>query len=632
MMPVGRRQVLALKSTAVVGATPTAAAASAGKLHTRDAKLKFVMYWPRKSPFPDWWRQLDLGRFTWADVDADLDQIVATTGANAVRVFTYYDNQFRGGGGLGWTDGNGNHNSVRLDQLSTFIDKCKTRNLDVIVTMYQLLPALLSTDNWNFLENDIAKYESFHAWMLTMLKTKTNVRVYNLINEPDGYGVWNDAALAGRLLTFLNRLKVKGKQVAPDLLCLVNSTTHDNNFKRFPTAPVGATSIYELTEVLAQNTFLWTDTGYWAGQNYRTQCEYTRRQNVLNKPILMTECGFPADYAQQNVLGSPIINDAGTATGGNAVATDDSIVPAGSIFDRPKGTVNGAAHSPTNQARSIAEAKYWAELYEFDGLGVWAAFDHRNDKPEVTYTYRDSFGVIDRDGVPRAATAVVKSVFSGLYDANGEYLLSLYQGTSSTNSRINGLKAFDTGVRANNTIGGVYLAPGNSAQQNWKSDELVVGVPCRLRLTFNLRTANTAAEPLIIRLIGTGKQFDWRYKVYAVNAWQRFNSTSSDVSHGWSTARAFGAGIHTFDIDLTTGLNPVAYYDGSLLDYTHGAANNSNGEMLFSPWEVAYLTLQVLSSSDSAIDLLSLKAIGAAGSPIAFNPRNKKVIDKSLAF
>ncbi len=24
-------------------------------LHTRDPYVKFTVYWPRKSPFPDWW-------------------------------------------------------------------------------------------------------------------------------------------------------------------------------------------------------------------------------------------------------------------------------------------------------------------------------------------------------------------------------------------------------------------------------------------------------------------------------------------------------------------------------------------------------------------------------------------------
>jgi len=617
-------------------------------------KVKGVMYWPRKSPFMDWWRELKIGTINWADVDADIAQMKSVLGINTIRVFTYYDYEYRKRWQelmtqgqtesaakasaltthFGWTTGDGvTFNQNYLDNLSMFIDKCAAENINVTVTMFQGLPALLATDDWSFLESDYQKYENFLTWMFNMLVTKNNVKIVNLINEPDGYGVWDDSDLAGRVLTFLSKLKTKAKQIAPDIKILVNTTTHDNAFKVFPSAPVGYTSVYELTDILAQNTFLWADTGYWSGQNYRTQCEFMRRQNVLNKPILLTECGFPAHYAQQDVAGSPKLNEDGSAAGGNATVTEESIVPQGGIFDRPKGVVTGLAHTPENQARSVQEGLYWAELYNFMGGLVWSAYDHAN--PEVSYVYRDAFGVIDKDGSPRPAANVLKYSFSNMYTGAGLKALSLAQGsvTSGQGSRINGLNPFNSAAPEDNTPAGIYIAPalvnGTTIPQTWTSDELTVRPPMRLRFSLTQRVTNTANQPLIIRVQGTGKNIDYRFKLYGRNTFQRLDSTSGDVDLGWAPDNiVWNVGTaNIIEIDFTT-TTPQLYVNGNLLVFTGSTA----GEPVYLPYQMNYFKLSLISESDSDWDITDFFAVGAAGEAIQMNPRNKAVIEKFLAF
>jgi hypothetical protein len=582
-------------------------------LHSSGQAIKFAVYWPRQSPYPEWWSQLHDGVVTWTQVGNELDQIKAALGVNTIRVLTYYDHQYRDSAGAvtGWTDGAGNHNPVYLGYLSTFADMCAERGLDLIVTMYQLLPALHDSDDWSFLEADILHYESFHRFMLGMLATKSNVKLYNLINEPDGYGVWANTPLAGRVLTFLSRLKAVGKTTAPNLACLINTSTHDNNFRRFPGAPPGSTSVYELSDILALNTFLWADTGFWPGQCYRTQYDYINTQNILKKPVMQTECGFPANYAQQGVSGAPIVNESGTATGGTYSATEESIVPASGIFDRPKGA--GAAQTPENQARSVAEASYWNYVSNWAGLGVWSAYDHRNDS--ASYVYRDPFGVIDKDGTPLPAAGVFKGALRGVYDSAGEFRISLLQGSVYGGARINGLGGWNSGDPSANTIGGVFLPGGGTS--SWTSDKLIVGVPMKLRLDFNLRTANTSDEPLIIRLTANSRAFDFRYKVYGVSAFQRLDISTGDIDHGFAQSSPLPAGANSVLIDLSGGLAPRLSHNGTALTFD----DSVNGDLEFLAWQIVDLQLQVINNSNTAIDLIRLTDVGVAAEPIAFVPR-----------
>lgn len=594
------------------GGSTTVTTSDLPKLHSTEKKLKFVMYWPRLSPNMDWWKELDNNMFTWDDVSDDLDQLKLELGINAVRVFTYYDHQFRQTGTLGWTDGVGNHNPVRLAQLQHFITLANSKDLDVVVTMYQLLPALTPADNWNFLENDIAHYISFHTWLLNGIKNYSNVVSYNLINEPDGYGVFGDPALGGRVLTFLNKLRNVGKIIAPNLKCIVNATTHDNSFRRFPNTPSEANSIYDLTDVLAHNSFRWADTGEWAGTNFQTQLAYLNTKNILAKPIAMMECGFPANYAQQSVLGYPLVDESGTPTGGNALATEESIVPQGNIFDRPFGAVTGLLHTQTNQAKSVGEAIAMAERYDLDGLGVWSAYDHMH--PTAPYVYRDPFGLIDKNGIVLPAGKLFKYALTEKYPYNLKHKLSLSSGTVSGDARINGLGGWNTSDTTKNTPNGVYLGTGGSF---WNSEALAVSFPTKITLHFTVRTTYTHQEPMIVSIITADKQLDFRYKVYAVNSWQRINATTGDIDRGFaSNSPVLTVGDHVMTIDLSTvDLSPVITIDGVVLDYSASGIEPFLLYMFSDGFRII-----VRNNSDSPIDLKEMFAQGVAeGDSITMN-------------
>jgi hypothetical protein len=599
-------------------------------LHSTAKKLKFVMYWPQLSPYMDWWKELENNMFDWSDIDSDLNMIKSNLGANAVRIFIYYDHQFRQTGTLGWTDGAGNHNPIRLDQLKQFISLAEEFELDVIVTMYQLLPALTPADNWDFLETDIEHYMSFHAWILNGIKGHKNVTCYNLMNEPDGYGVFANPALGSRVLVFLNKLRNLGKVIAPNLKCIVNATTHDNSFRRFPNTPSEATSIYDITDVLAHNSFRWADTGDWPGTNFQTQLAYLNAKNVLNKPIAMMECGFPANYAQQLVEGFPLFNESGELIEGNATATDESIVPQGNIFDRPIGRVGGLPHTQDNQAKSVGEAIAMAERYDLDGLGVWSAFDHKAKflvgQYAAPYIYRDPFGLIDKNRVVLPAGKLFKYALTEKYPQNLKHKLSLSSGTVGGDARINGLGGYNTADATKNTPNGVYLGVGGSY---WNSEALAVSFPTKIVLNFTIRTAYTHQEPMIISILTNGKQLDFRYKVYGVNSWQRLDATSADIDRGWaSNSPILGVGDHSLMIDFSTvDLSPTITIDGILLDYS------ASGIEPFDLWMLADgFRIVVRNNSDSPIDIKEMFAQGTTeGESVTMNREfAKPIVRKEL--
>ncbi len=310
----------------------------------------------------------------------------------------------------------------------------------------------------------------------------------------------------------------------------------------------------------------------------------------------------------------PIVDEDGVATGGNVVTTEESIVPQGGIFDRPKGVVTGVPHSQENQARGVAEAAYWALVSGWAGLGVWAGFDHRN--VSIGYVYRDPFGVIDEMGTPQLAAAVFKGALNGKYDGNGEFRISLIQGTvGALPSRINGLGGWNTSDTTANTVGGVYLAGGGGT---WTSDALIVGVPMKLRIDFTQRVANSNAEPLIIRIVAASRTIDFRYKVYGVSAWQRLDATSGDVDYGFAQTTPLLTGVNSFVIDLSAGLAPRVTFNGTLLTFD----NTPNGDLSLLGWQAVGLKVKIINNGNSAVDVNKLTALGTAGSPIAFEARS----------
>jgi hypothetical protein len=621
------------------------------KIYRGDKKIKGVMYWPRKSPSQDMWREMRLGFITFADIDADLDQLILAD-VNTVRVFTFYDHEFIGAttgpgaitpaaaraANIGWTDGLGWYNTLYQGYLTTFIDHCNARGLDVVVTMFQELKALKSTDNWTFLTTEVTNYANFTTWLITSIAVKPNVLMMILKNEPDGYGVWDDYVLAGKVLTFLNTMKAAIKVVTPDMPVVVNCVSYDNNFKKFPSAPTNAVSIYDLTDILAQNTFLWAETGWanaasWDGSTYRRQFDYMRARNYLSKPMLMTECGYPANYAQQEVKGYEILNDDGTPTATFATTTRSSIVPQNTLFDRPRsdnlgagilavapfvigqprwaGIMGNLAQNPENQRRAIAEAFYWAERYNFIGGMVWSAYDHAH--PTAPFVYRDAFGMFDKNGLALPGVEEFRAAFKGKYTVNGDHHLSLIQGNTSGNgSLVNGLEGWNTVTPANNVVSGVYL----SDQQNWISEELIYELPLKLRITVNIKIAynsTTNPEPLTLIVFTPAAAISFTYKHYGAN---KFFASSSATQYGSSQSVTLTPGTPmVLEVDLNS-LTPTLSFNGTLLAFTPGPFFS------FQNWQMDWIKLQMYNKSGVGFEILSAKLIGPAGTPLLRNDRS----------
>jgi Cellulase (glycosyl hydrolase family 5) len=637
------------------------------KIYRGDKKIKGVMYWPRKSPSQDMWREMRLGFITFADIDADLDQLVLAD-VNTVRVFTFYDHEFIGAttgpgaitpaaaraANIGWTDGLGWYNTLYQGYLTTFIDHCNARGLDVVVTMFQELKALKDTDNWTFLTTEVTNYANFTTWLITSIAVKPNVLMMILKNEPDGYGVWDDYVLAGKVLTFLNTMKAAIKVVAPDMPVVVNCVSYDNNFKKFPAAPTNAVSIYDLTDILAQNTFLWAETGWanassWDGSTYRRQFDYMRARNYLSKPMLMTECGYPANYAQQEVRGYEILNEDGTPTTTFATTTRSSIVPQNTLFDRPRsdnlgagilavapfvigqprwaGITGNLAQNPENQRRAIAEAFYWAERYNFIGGMVWSAYDHSH--PTAPFVYRDAFGMFDKNGLALPGVEEFRAAFKSKYTVNGDHHLSLIQGNTSGNgSLVNGLEGWNTVTLANNTIGGIFLTGGT---QTWTSEEIIYELPLRIRLKIAIKPYSyswpvtpTNNEVFAVKVFTPANAVTFSYKHYAANTFF-VDGTLGSTPTTYQSSTPFllpttsGYTIE-LDIDLNT-LSPKLYYNGSLVPFP---ANVGINELKFQNWQMDWIKLQVFNKLASTIylEILSAKLIGPAGTPLLRNDRS----------
>ena len=567
--------------------------------------VKGIYYVPRKAKDNFWLTALLQGTLTLADIEEDFNVMKSLLGINTVRIFTYYDIEWRkqvealkvsnflttaqakveaNKDILGMANGEGLYNQKAFDALSQVIDLAKRCNLEVIPTMFQELKALKSTDDWGFLETELDLFKEFTAKMVSLFDTKTNVRYVILKNEPDGFGVWADKNLAVRVLNFLYDIKQEAKLHSTRIKFMVNSTTHDNIFKKFPSQK--ANSIYSLTDVVCLNSFLWADTGFWSGVNYATQFKYVKLNNQLNKPMFLTECGFPMDYVNQRVAGS-----------NGETVTDESTVPINDgLFDRPYGRAFAREHNEENQSKAIKEALYWADYHNFDGALVWSAFEHSED------SLHDSFAIINYDNTPKLACKDLKNFRVNTLDALGTKHISCVQGFGSGVLNINGLTPYNPAQSVDN---GVYLG----SNSNWNSFQLVYEFPLRLRLV--LEVLSQQAEPLTVELKSDTKSIQFRYKKYDKNAFQ-FWDVTNNVELGWSQACTLPVGVpFNLDLDLND-YTPRLYLDGVELI----CSPNNDFEFLGLDLENLYLQVYGVQAH------VKIHSMGLVGVPYA-NVNNK---------
>lgn len=549
----------------------------AGPITVNSAEKKYrgVMYWPRKSPSMDMWRELDRGTITWDEIETDLDQLKLFN-INLIRVFTFYDHEYRIRGTLeGPTDGEGNYNEFYYTSLDTFIKLCAARDMKVVVTLFQEMKGLRVTDDWDWLEDELEYHKEHLTKIMTVLEAnKKDVAFYNLKNEPDGFGVWANPALATRVLTWLDALKNHAK-VTSDIPCAISSTTHDNAVYVFPTAPQGARSILEISEILAFNTFRYADNGSWIGTTYRTQLEFTLRNNPTDKPVIFWECGYPANYDGQ----------------GDGL---ESIVPTGGEFDRPQGSSPQTPHTPQSQYISVSEGIAWAEAYDTIGVMVWSAYDHQH--PTLN-TYRDNFGIIDKNGIPLPAIYALSQAFTNQFPASGKRL-SLNQGTITGDGRINGLNGWNTVDVTKNVVAGVYLGAGGT----WTSDRLPYKLPCSFEFALKPREA-FGDEGVAVILETSGRSITIKYKDYGVKKWFIIDTnTQAELAQTETVGNLNPGEEFLLAIDLTS--TDLQIRHNSLL-------LTLNNPVAFSPYEYfGQVRLTVVNSAGGSLEIGELLALG----------------------
>lgn len=544
--------------------------------------VKGIYYVPRLSKDNFWLTNWANGEFTEMDILNDFEVMKNHLGINTIRVFTFFDIEYRKNPNatslIGLSDGKGNYNEALFEKLGRFIDLAKMAGLNVLPTLFQELKALKATDDWSFLENDISYFKAFTDKMIRLFASKTNIQYVMLKNEPDGYGVWNDTALASRVLTFLSEIKKSATAISTRIKYLVNSVTHDNIYKKYPNAI--ANSIYKITDVVCCNSFLFTDTGYWNGINYRTQIEYLVNNDVLKKGVIITECGFPSNYVNQRVTGYPDEN------GVISSVTDESTIPINdAIFDRPKGRAVGVAHTEQSQYIAIAEATYWVQRKGLKGFLVWSAFDHAET------SIRDSFAVINFDNSPKMACNIIKATYRNIIADDFGNRISLQQGAINGTGVINGLVGNSAGVT------GVRVSAGS----NWISEQLLYDYPFAYRM--KVMYLEECAEPFTIGIVTNETSFQIRYKKYDKNAFELFD-LGNNVSVGWCNPLNLDKGT---EIELTIEIidnKPVISLGTTVLNFV--------GTMNIQPWQLNNIRLQLF-GVQSSVEIHELYADGNVG-------------------
>lgn len=429
-------------------------------------QIKGVMYWPKEAVTPDWWPAYEDGTITDAEITAELQNIKETLGINTVRVFLYYDLEYRKNSVIGFTDGAGTENAAMLAKVSRFIDLAAAEGIDVIPSLFQEMESFDPEDfgTGTTLADNLTYHQEYAAWLGEMFATKDNIPAILIMNEPDGFGAWADNARAAKILTWLRAIKTTLEAEVGDIPIWVNATTHDNVVKTIAGAPVGSTTIYSVSDAYAFNSFLWADNGYWEYTIPPVFFDYAHTNNPEDKPVVLTEFGQPSHY------------------------DDDGLVIANEFWNNPLGSRPTTPSTEATQKQAILEFSYWLEQKRIDGALAWSALDHPVD------VYRDPFGLIDIDDTGKEAAPLFKRLFSGRFDANGEAPLSLMQGSSTGDSTINGVDG-TTDLPA-----GLEVAAGES----YTSEVLPYKLPLGTKLFLTQGTRPTSGGPSVSYLLRSG--------------------------------------------------------------------------------------------------------------------------------
>jgi hypothetical protein len=567
-------------------------------LTSRGERLKGAMYWPKNATSPDWWPAYLRGLITDAEIEADLHTMKTELGINTVRVFIFYDLEFRKSGELDFTNGSGTKNDAMRAKLSHFIDLADAEGLDVIPSLFQEME---TSDATQFgvgttLVDNLTYHKEYAHWLADMFATKDNVPAVVIINEPDGFGAWGDNTRAINILTWLREIKTELESVLPDTPIWINTSTHDNVVDVFAGAPSGSRSIYEISDAYVFNSFLWADNGYWEYSVPPIIFNYVLSNNTSNKPIVLMEFGHPSH------------------------SDDDGVIIASGFWDKPVGHRPTTPSTEDMQKRAIAEFSYWAEQKYIDGVSVWSGLDH----PENVY--RDPFGLVDIDGTGKAAAALFKRIFTDTFDENGEAPLSLMQGTSSGTAKINGIEG------TSDLPGGVTIPAGES----YASDALPYKIPVGIKLSLKQSTRPASGGPKVgvaLKAAGVNKTIDVR-REESTKRWRLYIDNTEVASTVENTDGGLSTNTFTLEFRFTDDQTISILVDGSALTFytvSGGTITGTPYSYTLSAQELASdLVLQVAAVSTSQTDVISAYATGTAGYPIVDAYDNTAVDKKKV--
>lgn len=495
-------------------------------------------YYPRKAVNPDWVSEMvrtdivESDRLSWGDIENDLDYLV-NTGVNTVRIVIQTSLTTFGTNPLVYASNNYTTDLGKSNVLNDFAIRCKERGLKIITQTNFGYEGALSESDISEMEDylndiNIERFNNHLDWVTSFIDSyKGTIIAHKMFNEPDGFGTWSNYDDALTILKFLFKLKERFVNNYNDIPYICNAVTHDNFNMRFTEMPVGQQSLYDLSDWSLFNSYYWGATSYAPYFIYALQWDFMVENNYDNKPIMMSECGYPSDYDNQ-----VYVDDNNQ---------DESFVPANGQFDRPIGNNEEMPHTQESQNRSIREAVYYSQKNNASGILCWSLFKHHNRTSDPNF-FQDSFGLIDETGLGTDAYFEFVRAFKSEFASNGTKPLSITNGIGSTNTRINGIHGYQSG----DVICGILIPKGD----NWKSDEYDELSP----YVLNVKVAQQEQPvdngiSIGFEIPRAGQTFLFQYEDYS-NRW-RFFLNGEEVAATLDIGEDFGTSDRVISFDFT---------------------------------------------------------------------------------
>lgn len=459
--------------------------------------MKGAMYWPSSATEPSWWPEWISGSITDSDIEADLDLLVVTR-SNTVRVFIPYRNP----NSWGFTDGAGGHDGTALVYFVRFVEIAKSKGLFVVPTIFQEMevtedggfpiPRYPEEPGKDILNKNRGRHEDFIRWFMEGVRELENVPVVIVKNEPDGKGAWDSEYARHTIMSWLVDMYAVAKEVAPNIRLSSVAAAHTNLFKESLNQPVGEQSIYDIADVAMWNSFRWSDNGDWEYQIPENWLQFVVNRNVQNKPLVLSEFGWPSHYDETGVI------------------------PSNQEFDKPLGWRPNTPCDEDTQKRAYAETIAWIEMFTAQERGLhgalaWSLIDKPTPEPTSPTTYyRDPFAMFNDNRTPREAVEWFTRLYTNNFTKSGRLWQPIAR--AEGNALING-------VYPHGTIG----PPAGALIEEEKElyVQAIARIPIGIEYELEFLKIPTSNGVALINNISGGKQIHVRREEYS-NRWRLF--------------------------------------------------------------------------------------------------------------